>query len=305
MDQDIILFRYHHNIDLVKNRLQLLKMMEPDKPIFGIYGGKHSDFKEAADVLNGWLENNFLIPVDDGKWKWLHGDITFKMWYQKVGKHIRFEDAYIVEWDLLILEALYNLYPTTNQNRIFCTGLIPLEKVSNFWYWMNEKNKPKVEAFFKQVQDYYKTPFIRYASLGPGLCAPRSFFEGLLDLRLFEADISDELKIPVWSQIMGLTPMANDFYKKWFSFFEMRCFNANMRNIRYRTIARELNKKNGRRVFHPFGEAVEPNKLYRLYKNSSYTRDAASMKYGEEVKTIHPAFYKLHCKLFDLQCKIS
>jgi len=300
--KEIILYRYHNHPELVRSRLKLIQRMEPDKPIYGIFGGKATDYHQACHYLKDLLEDNYLIPVSDPRWKWLHADITYKMWFREVGQYIGFDRAYILEWDLLMLEQLNNLYPNTEANKVVCTGLIPLEKVSKFWYWTNAQNRPKVESFYNKVSRHYNQSFVRYASLGPGLCVPKAFFEGLNQLTLIEADISDEIKIPVWSQIMGLKPVSNDFYKKWFSFFSMRFFNANVANIQMKTIRREMQKQKGRRVFHPFRDSTDSETLYQIYRDSKkdighYT--SGSMNHVKSVR--HPLAYKMHCKLVKMR----
>src|SRR6056297_3258831 len=96
--KEIILFRYHNNFQLIAKRLDFIKKMEPDKPIYGIYGGKKSQYNQASRYLDNYFEDNYLVPVEDSRWKWLHADIIYKMWYEQVGNNINFEYAYILEW---------------------------------------------------------------------------------------------------------------------------------------------------------------------------------------------------------------
>jgi hypothetical protein len=303
MQNDIILFRYHDNPKLIRQRLLYLRNIEPEIPIFGIYGGDRSGFDKATRMLGDLLTDNYLIPVNDKRWKWLHADITYKLWYDHVGKHLNFRYAYIIEWDLLMIGRMKHLYASATNQNIVCTGLIPLEKVEDFWYWTNSQNKPKVESFYKQVSQYYRKPFIKYASLGPGLCAPKSFFEGLIEMKLFEADISDEIKIPVWSQLMDIKPIPNDFYKKWFSYFEMQYFNTNIREIPVKTIIRESKKQNGRRVFHPFRDNTPAGELLKIYHSRNQPTKKASKDSWIKIKTIHPLLYKVHCKMLNATTK--
>ena len=300
IDSAIVIYRYHNNFELVYQRVKLLKMIDPGIRVYGIFGGNSEDFPVATKALNGILDDNYLIKVEDARWKWLHADITYEMWFNDVGKFINFNNAYILEWDLLFLGKLENIYPPLDNNTVYCTGLIPLEKVSKYWYWSDKQNKPKVQEFFNKIRNHYKREFIEYATLGPGLCAPRSFFEGLLDLDLFEADITDEVKIPVWSQLMGLELKSNNFYTKWFSYFEMRYFNANVTNISTKTIERELLKKHGKRVFHPYRENLPAENLFEMYQNAEKKDTIHNNVKIKPVSVIHPITYKVHCKLLKM-----
>lgn len=293
----IIIYRFHNNFTTVANRLKLIKKIDPDIPIYGIFGGEKMDYKDAKKSLDTYMEDIFLIPVENNRWKWLHADITYQMWYKSVGRNVTFDMAYVMEWDLLILEKLKDVFPHANDQTAIFTGLIALEKVEKHWYWMKKENRAKVESFYEKVSQYYSLRFTRYACLGPGLCAPRNFFEGLQELKLFEADISDEIKLPVWSQIMGIKPVSNNFYMKWFSFFEMQYFNANVADIELESIVRQLNKKNGRRVFHPFRINNTADILFQQYNKSIIKNGEYSISPPFNVKSIPPLTYRFHCKL--------
>jgi hypothetical protein len=299
----IIIYRYHGHFELNRHRIRLLKKVEPGIPVYGIYGGEAGFFQQANRKLGALLHDNYCLKVGDRYWKWLHADLTYKMWYRDVGRYVHFDRAYVVEWDLVIFRKLHSLFPQAHNGNILCTGLIPLEKVSRYWYWMNTTNRARVEDFFNRVHKYYNRPFVKYASLGPGLSAPKSFFDGLTRLKIFEADITDEIKIPVWSQLLGLKPESNDLYRKWFSYHEMRFFNANITPIRLRTIGRELKKKNGRRAFHPF---VEPE----TYETLAAMHEKMANPHGPEkprqpVGIVSPYMYKINCRLMEREKQIK
>lgn len=293
----IIIYRYHGHFEPNSHRIRLLKEIEPEVPVYGIYGGEPGFFQQANHKLGSLLENNYCLKVGDRYWKWLHADVTYKMWYQDVGRHVDFDRAYVMEWDLLIFAKLQSLFPKAREGNTLCTGLIPLERVARYWYWMNPANRPRVEDFFKRVNKYYNKPFVKYASLGPGLSAPKSFFEGLTRLKIFEANITDEIKIPVWSQLLGIEPESNDLYRKWFSYHEMRFFNANITPVRPGTIRRELKKKHGRRAFHPFLEPATFEVLAEMYENTKHRHTADVPK--QPVKIVSPYMYKINCRLME------
>jgi len=48
----IILFRFHTNVDICKNRLRLLKKYNPEVKIFGLFGGQERDLEKFQKILN-------------------------------------------------------------------------------------------------------------------------------------------------------------------------------------------------------------------------------------------------------------
>ncbi len=293
----IILYRYHKDFDLVLQRIKLIKLIDPEIRLFGIFGGEYSKFKEAEDYFSDYFENNYLIKVEDGKWKWLHADITYQMWYNDVGKGIDFDFVAVMEWDLLYMEKIENLFPNIKENEIHVSGLIPLKKISKCWFWANSENYKKYLVFKGQVEKLHHKVPSEYAILGPGLCMPKSFLNDLSRIKLVDAYITDELKIPIWSQLLGYNLVSNNFYRNWFSFFEQKYFNANTINIDLKTIEKQLLKNNGRRAFHPFREKIESQTLYSKYSSALKRNGNTINNKRYKVKTICRYFYSLHCKM--------
>jgi len=297
----IIIYRYHKDFELVLERVNLIKYIDPDISVYGIYGGASEKFTEANKKLKSVFEDNYLIKVEDGNWKWLHADITYQMWYNDVGKAIDFDYVAVLEWDLLLMETIQNLFPSPQNDTLLMSGIIPMEKVSKFWFWSRPENQKKYQTFKDKVEKHYKVEIKDYAMLGPGLFMPRAFLDCLGESKLFEAEVTDELKMPVWAQVFGFKFESNHFYRNWFSFFEQHFFNANIVDIRHSTVLKQLDKRNGRRAFHPYREKTKAVELSKIY-------DESVRKYGHlinqityPVKSIHPALYKLHCKLSDLK----
>lgn len=103
----------------------------------------------------------------------------------------------------------------------------------------------------KHSYGYSETP---YGSLGPGFCFPKSFIDKFSKLRIPEY-VHDELRLPLYGQILGFLFKDTGFYRKGFDKNEYNCFNCighNKHKILITTIINELNKPRGRRVFHPY-----------------------------------------------------
>lgn len=248
----IIFFRFHKNLAVCKNRLELLKKFNPGMPIFGLYGGKISKYKEFESKLSPYLENINCIKNKSEEWKWKNSDLAINQWYRKIGRSVPFEMLHAIEWDLLLLDSLDNIYKNIPKNSIGLTALTPLEKVENKWSWTAdepEKNEwNELLNFAREKFDYRQKP---YASLGPGICLPKSFIEKYSSLDLPEI-CHDELRLPLFSQILRYTLYDTGFYKDWFNAKEEKIFNCMAREIALTDITKELKKAKGRRAFHPY-----------------------------------------------------
>ena len=297
----IIIYRYHKDFELVLERVKLIKHIDPEISVYGIYGGTSERFPEANKKLKLVFEDNYLIKVEDGIWKWLHADITYQMWYNDVGKAIDFDYVAVLEWDLLFMEKIKNLFPNPSSDTLNMSGIIPMEKVSKFWFWSRPENQAKYHTFKRKVEKHYDIQIQDYAMLGPGLCMPKSFLESMSKSVLFEAEVTDELKMPVWAQVFGFNFESNHFYRTWFSFFEQHFFNANIVDVRPETVQQQMKKRDGRRAFHPYRENTEAKELAKQYDEAILQNGHFINNRPYKVKSIHPALYKLHCKLSDLK----
>ena len=106
----IILFRFHKHPLICKNRLKILKKLNPKIPIYGLYGGDKKDFKKYEQILNKYLVNIYQIKGKSSFWKWKNSDFAIGKWYREIGKSVTFDMVYIIEWDLLLLSSVNNIY---------------------------------------------------------------------------------------------------------------------------------------------------------------------------------------------------
>ncbi len=253
----VILFRFHMNPYVCRNRLELLNKFNPGVPIFGIFGGSIPSYKTKFKNLNPYLEDVFLVKEKHYYWKWLNGDLVLRKWYKKVGKKIDFDMLNIVEWDLLLFDSLNNIYKKIPKDGVGATGLVPLKNVEKKWIWTSRERYrrkwDKLLDFVKKEYNYNKEP---YASLGPGTCLPREFLEKYSSAEVPEL-CHDEIRVPLFAQILGFSLYDTGFYKKWCDDNEKKFFNCYGKEINITIIKKELAKKSGRRVFHPYYKVIK------------------------------------------------
>jgi hypothetical protein len=163
-----------------------------------------------------------------------------------------------MEWDLILLDSLDNLYRHIPKDTLGITGLIPLKKIESKWFWIRDEKQSKqwkkLREFAKQNLDFEGDG---YGSLGPGLCYPESFLERYNQVEIPDL-CNDELRLPFIAKALGFEVMDTGFFKKWFSKKELKYFNCNNIEISLESMMKQYKKKNGRRVFHPFRKLLDP-----------------------------------------------
>ena len=106
----IILFRYHKELLICRNRLAQLKKLNPTVKIFGLYGGEEINFPKYKKALEPFLEHNYCLKDETADWLWKNGDLGMRLWYKTVGNKINFEMLHFIEWDLLLVNSLDKIY---------------------------------------------------------------------------------------------------------------------------------------------------------------------------------------------------
>jgi hypothetical protein len=250
------LFRYHNNPEFCKNRIELFHHYNPETPAYGLFGGNEQAFPAYSEMLKGHLAGNYCLKNVSDEWKWKNGDLAFRLWYKDYGHRLGFDVVHILEWDLVMFDTLDNLYGHIPDNAAAVTGLTRLKKVFKKWFWTRDlKQRQEWDQLNRYIHSHFGNSMTPYASVGPGLVLPRSFLEQYTQFPVPDWS-NDELRIPLFLQSLGFEIYDTGFYKKWFSEREWKYFNCNGFDISWSVIKKELNKKGGRRVFHPYRQMI-------------------------------------------------
>src|SRR3989338_3624133 len=106
-----VLFWFYKEPEVCENRLQILKKHNPDLKIFGLYGGKISKAGEYQDKLGKYLDDFYIFTANtDENWKWINGDLMILDWYEKKGRNLEWDSVTVVQWDMLVLDSLKNIF---------------------------------------------------------------------------------------------------------------------------------------------------------------------------------------------------
>lgn len=252
-----ILFRFHKNHLVCKNHLQLLRNFNPNTLIYGLYGGDSDHLPKMKKYLRKNLKHFFSITHYDNDWKWKNSDLAVRFWFKKYGHKMQFDLLHVVEWDLIIFDKLSTVYQHIPQLSLGLTGLRPLKGVEHRWLWTAKHPwRSKWLRFKRTLSKQHNFPDPINVCLGPGPVFPRSFLEAFARYPRPSQLVHDEIRLPIYAQMLGYDLTDTKFYMRWFDDIEKRQFNCVNREIDDKVIENELLKPNGRRVFHPYRKAV-------------------------------------------------
>lgn len=248
----IVLFRYHKRPYVCRDRLKQLRQYNPGVKIYGLYGGEEADFDKFQSYLRKFLDGNYCIKGKSRNWKWKNSDLAIRLWFSEVGAKVEFDVLHVVEWDLLLFDSLEKIYKHIPTESLGITALTPLAGVAERWSWVSkEPYAAQTRLLFSFAKEKYKYSDEPYASLGPGTSLPRKFLSSLANVVVPEYG-HDELRLPLFAQILGFKMKATGFYGEWGNPNVQRYFNCHGDEISLDMISEELNIDEGRRVFHPY-----------------------------------------------------
>jgi hypothetical protein len=249
----IIVLRFDRHPQVCRSRVALLRRLNPGVPICGIFGGGKG-YKQAAFRLGG----RFFLGLDDfyrsrrgGTWNWRNGDLALAAWYRDVGWRMDFEVAHFIEWDILLLESLERLHAAVPKDAVGLTAFTSISAIERDWQWLKQ---PDARREWEQLLSYARTTWgydeVPHACWGAAPSLPRSFLERYAAIDPPEL-CHDELRLPLFAQILGFPIADTGFRHRWHDREEDRFFNLLPRAIERNAIVDELGKPDGRRVFHP------------------------------------------------------
>jgi hypothetical protein len=279
----IIVFRFHAHPAICENRLRCLKKFNPDVKIYGLFGGPEKEYGKFKRRLMPFLEHCYCIRDKTDRWKWKNGDLALRLWYTAVGNTVSFDMVHVIEWDLLLWASVHEIYKDIPLDAIGLTALVPLQEVAGRWIWSAEEpHKGELANLLVWVRENFGYSQPPYGAQAPGICLPRRFLEAYSRIEIPEL-CNDEVRLPLFGQIFGLTLHDTRFCTDWFTRSAGQTFHCQTRvfpEVDLPTIKRELAKPAGARVFHPFRRMVifEPMDYVRNFFIALKERARSSAK---------------------------
>ena len=245
----IVLFRFHHQFAVCKNHLEILRHFNPGVKIYGLYGGSEDHFQKAKKLQ---LDHIWRIPLDDWAWKWKHGDLCARWWFKEAGKKFKFDMVHVVEWDLLLLDTLENLFGHIRSG-VALTDLGPLSRLDRSGWWTGDGRQGRWEwkQLKKHVEKKYDWESKPLWGIFPGTSFSREFLERYAEEEPFSC-CNDEVRVPLFAQAFGMkvgdTKLGNRF------------FNSMKKVITPKVVYE--NYKKGVKSFHPVRETLSLKDLH-------------------------------------------
>ncbi|PLX25863.1 hypothetical protein C0580_01175 [Candidatus Parcubacteria bacterium] len=255
-----ILFWFYKEPDICLNRLELIKKYNPQTKIFGLYGGDKKQVSIYKKKLGKYLDDFYLSPLHNKpkNWKWIHGDLMILEWYKSRGKKLKSWDSVIViQWDALVLGNIKKQFPGLKKDQVFISGTRILDKtIEPRWHWTNPKHKERKNylAYKKYIAENYNYTKKLFCSLFILQVFPRKFFDKWLTVKDNIVGML-EYKIPTYAEIFKIPFYKRDVGVWWFRKKDelgMVPLNARCVEIEDKYIKKELKKKKGFRIFHPY-----------------------------------------------------
>jgi hypothetical protein len=179
-------------------------------------------------------------------------------WYQSRGKNLKNWDSVAVsQWDALVLGDIKKQLSGLKRGEIFISGTRMLDTyIEERWYWTKtgSKERENYQNFRKYVEKKYGYVKKLLCSLFIFQVFPREFFEKWMAVEDREIGML-EYKIPTYARIFDVPIYKRDLGIWWFNKKGSRSkkpLNAREEEISKEFIDRELKKKDGFRIFHPY-----------------------------------------------------
>jgi len=269
-----VVFWFYERFESCASRLRTFREFNPELQVFGLYGGPLDAVAHAKGVVGPWVDDMYVFPEPkDAQWKWNHGDRMIARWYEERGHALSWDTVFVMQWDMLVLTSLEDLFKGLQPAQIVLPGFRPLDEVREWWPWVNGSD-PLKQAATDAFGDYLARVFGEQAELFACLfvfaCFPRNFLEryaaegagvvGWHELKL--ASLAKAFGVPVYSA--DSTPVwwaANPATQR--AARHERVLNAVGQEVRLSVILSQWAKRDGARLFHPVFRDV-PHWMLRL-----------------------------------------
>ncbi|CAN5647965.1 hypothetical protein BH23PAT1_BH23PAT1_1440 [soil metagenome] len=250
----ILLFRFHKEPNIARERIKILKYYNPDLPIYALYGGQRGGLEQACLAVDELVENVWSFPGNKNvEWKWQHADLMLKAWYRDFGHSVNFDFLYSYEYDLLTLAPLIELYPDITDDTLALSAYTKFtDKIENTWFWTaKEPFKTGFKVFNEGFLSKYGIKRQQYICLGTGPVLPKAFLDRWSKTKDGE-DVHDQIVYPAYAEAFGFKAVDNGMHPGFRAPKEkQRYFNNENMQVPLELIQEQMEMPDGRRAFHP------------------------------------------------------
>lgn len=250
----IILFRFHRAYDVCVQTLTLLRKMNPETPIHGLYGG-NDPLGSIPVGLTKLMDSIWEMPLDDAYYKWKNGDLVVRRWFKDYGHTLTFDHVYLTEWDMLFLKPLHQVFPILEKDVNYASIFGDYETAKKTgWYWIKQQFGEEVSSLLKSFKE--KGITLDFRKLSFAILGGAIFCRKFLTLYAAEPVASysnDEVRLSLYSAAYNIPLKSNgimegvDSGKNLFNAEDEELFEEDIDSI----------IRNGGWVIHPIRQVIE------------------------------------------------
>ena len=269
----VVVLRFHEQFAVVRQRIELIKGLNPGVPLYALYGGSEAVPEDIVDQFDGFCRLELLPEL-----AFRNVDLALIEWYRSVGHAVEFSHAYILEWDLIYVAPITTIMPIPRPAQSMLTGYTPMAKVEWKWDFTNGKKLGPLNEWLELkrfVAERHRFIGPYYACIGPGAVLSREFFEYYQRLEL-PLLCHDEIRLPMVHSLGRLTVGDTGFYPPSWYLPEheawIRRFNVRRWEVEPRMITPGV--REGVMAYHPVRKLIDQRLIQRLI--SKYNRGVSA-----------------------------
>ena len=252
-----ILFWFYKDLPLCENRVRLLRRHNPDAKIFGLYGGDPADQEVFRRRLHGHLDDFYCFETpQSAEWKWRNGDLLITEWYRQRGQSLDWDSVFIVQWDMLVMAAVDDLFPGLRQGSIVLSAVRPIQEAAG-WFWRDDPTeRSNYDRFLTHVRHRYDPVDDPLWCIFIIAVLSREFLHRYSQVSEPELGFL-EYRLPTYAQIFGIDVVQAEgvvVHAPGRSRSEVVLTVGDA--IPLPNVARNLVTPSGARIFHPFRDPV-------------------------------------------------
>jgi hypothetical protein len=254
-----VLFRFHKELLVCRSKVSLMRELNPGVPVYGLFGGK----RVPPAVLHRLVGlDGVYVSRGSERWNWQHGDFALTAWYRTEGSKLEFDVLHVVEWDLLLVAPLDALYASVPEGAVGLTALTPISELVDEWTWLRKAEpRREWEALLAMAREKWGYDGHPYGCLAAGPSFPRAFLEAYAAADP-PALVNDELRVPLFAQILGFELADTRLRGSWRGEREHDLFHLRSHEIELATIRSELANPDGARAFHPVRRKLDSEAIF-------------------------------------------
>jgi hypothetical protein len=215
-----ILFWFYKEIAVCKNRIDLLRRLNPDTKIYGLFGGETTDALVVKSQLGPFLDDLYIYTENhDTRWKWLNGDLMIAQWHFDRGRELEWDTLVIVQWDMLMLRPIESLFGMLHPGEMLLSGLRPTSEVEMWWPWLQESNfaaKRNRDAFVSYLHQEHGYTEEMLCCLFIVACFPRRFLDRYVEAGPPKIGFL-EYKVPTLARVFGVPFCQRHAFIPWWA----------------------------------------------------------------------------------------